>query len=76
MAQRIQSLEELIRSLPADLQQEVFNYAKYLSDTRAPKPKHKLKFDWAGGLSDLRDQFTSVELQHDILKNWDEDVSS
>lgn len=72
MAQRTQSLEELIHSLPAELQQEVFNYAKYPADTKATKPKkHKLRFDWEGVLSDLRDQFTSVELQHDILKQWD-----
>ncbi len=76
MAQQSQLLEELIHSLPAELQQEVFNYAKYLADTKVSKPKHKLKFDWAGGLSDLRDQYTSVELQHDILSEWDTDVSS
>ncbi|MCL0057807.1 dCTP deaminase [Dehalococcoidales bacterium] len=28
----------------------------------------KFKFDWEGGLSDLKEKFTSVELQHKILE--------
>jgi hypothetical protein len=29
-----------------------------------PPAKRRFKFDWAGGLEDLKDQFTAVELQH------------
>ena len=31
-----------------------------------------MKLDWAGGLSHLRDQYTSVELQHEASK-WREE---
>lgn len=35
-------------------------------ETEHPSPGRKLRQDWAGGLSDLAKQFTSVELQHKI----------
>jgi hypothetical protein len=28
--------------------------------------KRRFKFDWAGGLADLKKQFTAVELQHHL----------
>ena len=31
-----------------------------------------MKLDWAGGLSHLRDQYTSVELEHEASK-WREE---
>jgi hypothetical protein len=36
-------------------------------ENRVPRPRRKLRLDWAGALSDLRDKYTSVELQHKIL---------
>jgi len=32
--------------------------------------RNKLKFDWEGALADLRDKYTSVELQHKALEWW------
>ena len=32
--------------------------------TREKKPPKKFKLDWVGRLSELKDQYTSVELQH------------
>jgi hypothetical protein len=32
----------------------------------ARRKKHRFTFSWAGGLADLKDQFTAVELQHHI----------
>ena len=29
-----------------------------------------MKLDWRGALSDMRDDYTSVELQHKILDWW------
>lgn len=76
MAEQTKTIEDLIHSLPADLQQEVFDFARFLAETRMSRPKYVFKFDWEGGLSDLRDRYTSVELQHDILKQRDDNVSS
>ncbi len=34
------------------------------------KSKNKLGFSWAGGLKDLKNKYTSVELQHEMLNLW------
>jgi hypothetical protein len=62
-------LEEVIRELPLDLHQEVVDFAKFLMEKRGRKPKGRLKLDWRGGLEDMKDQYTSVELQHKI-QEW------
>lgn len=66
----MKSLEELIKELPPQLQNEVREYAQYLVDTKV-KPKRKyLRMDWAGGLREYRDQFTSLQLQKKSLEWW------
>jgi hypothetical protein len=66
----MKSLEELIKELPPQLQNEVREYAQYLVDTKV-KPKRKyLRMDWAGGLREYRDQFTSLQLQKKALEWW------
>ncbi|MEW6771948.1 MAG: DUF2281 domain-containing protein [Bacillota bacterium] len=65
-------LEELIRQLPPDLQQEVKDFAEFLLAKRGKKPLRPPKFDWAGALKDLKERYTSVELQHKILE-WREE---
>jgi len=56
-----------IRELPPDLQQEVGDFIEYLVAKRGQQAK--LRLDWAGGLREFRDRFTSVELQHRAL-DW------
>ncbi len=57
-------------ALPAGAQRQVETFIDFLSQTAHPKPvraaKCRFKFDWAGGLADLKGQFTSVELQHHL----------
>ena len=60
-------LKELIEKLPPDIQQEVEDFVAFLLAKREKMPRNKPRFDWAGALKDLRDQYTSVELQHKIL---------
>ena len=62
-------LEELIKDLPPDLQQEVADFARFLIEKRARKLKGKMKLDWRGALEDMKEQYTSVELQHKI-QEW------
>jgi len=64
----MQNIEQIIKELPPELQQEVEDFVKFLLEKRVRKPKGKFKFGWAGALKDLRDQYTSVELQHKILE--------
>ena len=67
----MKSIEERIKELPPELQQEVEDFVEFLIEKRARKPKAQLKLDWRGALRDLRDQYTSVELQHEILGQHD-----
>lgn len=66
----MKSIEEKIRELPSELQREVEDFVDFLIERRVGKPKGHLKLDWRGALRDLRDQYTSVELQHESLKWW------
>ena len=67
----MKSIEERIKELPPELQQEVEDFVEFLIEKRVRKPKSQLKLDWRGALRDLRDQYTSVELQHEILGQHD-----
>lgn len=58
--------EELIKELPPELQQEVGDFVEFLVEKRLKPTRSKPNFGWAGALKDLRDQYTSVELQHKI----------
>jgi hypothetical protein len=55
-------------ALPVAAQKQVETFVEYLSKKTSAKSAHSAKrrfnFGWAGGLSDLKDQFTAVELQH------------
>ena len=64
----MEALEEVLEKLPPDLQKEVKDFIEFLLEKRAKRTRGKPKFDWAGALEDLRKQYTSVELQHNISK--------
>jgi hypothetical protein len=59
-------IEDLLKELPPDLQQEVEDFIAFLLEKRTKKKRGVPSFIWAGALKDLRDQYTSVELQHKI----------
>ena len=59
-------IEERIRQLPPELQREVEDFVDFLLEKRLENPRGKPTFEWAGALKDLRDQYSSVELQHKI----------
>ncbi len=63
-------IEEKIRELPDYLRKEVLNYIEYLLGKYVNKKgdRRKLKFDWEGGLSELKGEFSSVELQYKALE--------
>jgi len=59
-----------IQELPEDLRKEVLDYIDFLlKKYREKEIKHKkFKSEWEGGLSEIRERFTSVELQHKALE--------
>ncbi|MFZ8805857.1 MAG: DUF2281 domain-containing protein [Candidatus Calescibacterium sp.] len=63
-------LEEIINELPEDLRKELEDFAQFLWEkNKKRKIRRKSKFDWACSLSDLANDFSSVELQHKI-SDW------
>ena len=65
--------DEIIKAkfekLPIALKREVLDYIEFLLQKYSVRmKKEKFRFDWEGGLSDLRDKYTSVELQHRALE--------
>lgn len=58
-----------LEELPMDLKKEVLDYMEFLLQKYSKRvKKDKFKFDWEGGLSELKGKFTSVELQHKALE--------
>jgi hypothetical protein len=64
------AIEEQIKQLPPELQQEVQDFVQFLLEKKARKRRGKFRFDWAGALKDLGDEYSSVELQHKALEWW------
>ena len=63
------NLEDRINELPPEQRREVEDFVEFLVQRRSQKKPMAPRFHWAGALSDLKGQYTSVELQHQIL-NW------
>ena len=64
----MKTLEQMIKNLPPDLRKEVEDFVEFLLKKRKKQKRGKLKQDWAGGLKDLRDKYTSLELQKKALR--------
>jgi hypothetical protein len=67
-------LEQIIKELPPDLQQEVLDFAEFLMNRAKPPKQQHLRLSWMGGLREFRDQFTALELQKKALEWWDDDL--
>ncbi len=63
------SLQEMLRMLPPELQTEVRDFAAFLLERKVTQKHLPMKFQWEGALKDLRGQYTSVQLQHQI-SDW------
>ena len=67
----LSSFIEDFENLPKSIQRQLIEYAEFLiaKSNRSRKSKntrHNFTFSWENGLSELKDQYTSVELQHKI----------
>jgi hypothetical protein len=65
-----QIIKSKLEELPEDLRNEVYDFMEFLLQKHgsAKAKKGNFKFDWEGGLSDLKEKYTSVELQHKSLE--------
>ena len=63
-----QPLEEIVKELPPEIEAEVRDFIEFLLMKRERKAGRPLRQDWAGALRELREQYTSEELQHKALE--------
>lgn len=69
------ALKAKIDTLPPALLDEVEDFVDFVLVKHAPSAKtekEEMKLNWQGALSDLKDQYTSVELKHKALEWWEE----
>jgi hypothetical protein len=66
MGDHSESIENMVKKLPPEYQEEVRNFVEYLMEKRLKRSRGTPKFDWGGALKKLRDQYTSLELQHKV----------
>jgi LPS O-antigen subunit length determinant protein (WzzB/FepE family) len=69
MSAATKPLAELVQELPPDAQAKVRDFVEFLLPKRVRKLGRTLRQDWAGLLRDVRDQYTSLELQQKAL-DW------
>jgi len=65
----MKTLVEKIGELSLEDQREIEDFIDFLKEKRAKRLKKKPTFSWAGALKELKDQYTSVELQHKVA-DW------
>lgn len=64
-----QLIQNKLDELSEDLKKEVLDYIDFLIMKHSEMVnKEQFNFDWEGGLSDLKDKYTSVELQHKAME--------
>ena len=61
-------IEMKARKLSDNLKKEVLDYMEFLLSKHIKSKGSKFTFDWAGGLSNIKNEFNSVELQHKALE--------
>jgi len=71
------TIEDKMRALPSDAQQEVEDFIEFLlvkrgsekaGSTKPPQNRRQVPaFKWAGALSGMGKHYTAVHLQHEIL---------
>ncbi|OGI06751.1 MAG: hypothetical protein A3I68_08390 [Candidatus Melainabacteria bacterium RIFCSPLOWO2_02_FULL_35_15] len=61
-------IQKKILNLPPDEQKEVIDFIEFLEqkNNKEKREKTSMTFEWEGGLKDLKEKYTSVELQHKI----------
>lgn len=69
-------IEEMAKNLSPELQQEVEDFIEFLIKKHGKRPRSKVKVTYRGILKDLRDKYTSVQLQHRVMEWWGNNVSS
>jgi hypothetical protein len=65
----VKSLGELVEELPPEIEDEVRNFIESLLAKQERTDGRRLRQNWAGALRQYRQQYNSIDLQHQAL-NW------
>ena len=62
-------LDRKFNALPVDLRREALDFIDFLMMKRSRDTiSNQFDFTWEGGLSDLKDKYNSVDLQHQAME--------
>ena len=67
-----EDLKALIDRLPPEMEFELKEHIEHLLRMAGAGRKGRLRLDWAGGLKEYRNQYTSRALQKKVLEWWAE----
>ncbi len=63
----MQNINEQFQSLPYYLKREVLDYIEFLKKRhRIESKKERFTFNWEGGLKEIKENYSAVELQHKV----------
>ena len=68
MSDQTKTLEELVREVRLEYRPQLRGYVESLLAQASAGQAGEPQFAWAGALEDLRDRYTSVDLQHQIAR--------
>ncbi len=60
------SIQEMIDQLPPNLQKHVHDFVAHLLAEQKKQSRGKPQFAWEGVLKEMKSEYTSVQLQHQI----------
>jgi hypothetical protein len=68
MKEYVKPIDQVVNELAPGQQAEVRDFVEFLLARQGSNPRGTPRFDWAGALRDMRDEYTSVDLQQEIVR--------
>lgn len=65
-----ETIEDIVQKLPPELREELREYAAHLLQRRSRSDGARLTLSWAGELSDVKEEFTALDLEEKALDWW------
>jgi hypothetical protein len=65
MKQYVKSINQMVNELAPGQQAEARDFIESLLERKRVSTRRKPQFDWAGALKDMREDYSSVDLQHE-----------
>ena len=66
----MEQIRDLVAKLSSQHQQKVLDFAQCLAEKKRKPKRKKLRLDWAGGLAEFNESYSSLELLKKSLDWW------